>query len=71
MKRHPTIEDDVADLHQRFSVLGGETAVGAGSVVAGTAFVISSVPAGSRVSLKNQEVNVRTPNKDHAKCWEI
>ena len=52
-------------------MLGGETVIGAGSIIAGSAFVISSVPAGSRVSLKNQEVNVRTPNKDHAKCWEI
>ena len=51
--------------------LGGETVIGEGSIIAGSAFVISSVPAGSRVSLKNQEVNVRTPNKDHAKCWEI
>ena len=51
--------------------LGGETVIGTGSIIAGSAFVISSVPAGSRVSLKNQEVNVRTPNKDHDKCWEI
>lgn len=70
VKRHPTIEDDVT-IYSNASVLGGETVIGAGSIIAGSAFVISSVPAGSRVSLKNQEVNVRTPNKDHAKCWEI
>ena len=70
MKRHPTIEDDVT-IYSNASVLGGETVIGEGSIIAGSAFVISSVPAGSRVSLKNQEVNVRTPNKDHAKCWEI
>ncbi len=70
VKRHPTIEDDVT-IYSNASVLGGETVVGAGSIIAGSAFVISSVPAGSRVTLKNQEVNVRTPSKTHAKCWEI
>ena len=70
VKRHPTIEDNVT-IYSNASVLGGETVIGEGSIIAGSAFVISSVPAGSRVSLKNQEVNVRTPNKDHAKCWEI
>ena len=70
VKRHPTIEDNVT-IYSNASVLGGETVVGEGSIIAGSAFVISSVPKGSRVSLKNQEVNVRTPNKDHDKCWEI
>ena len=70
VKRHPTIEDNVT-IYSNASVLGGETVVGEGSIIAGSAFVISSVPAGSRVTLKNQEVNVRTPSKRHDKCWEI
>ena len=70
VKRHPTIEDNVT-IYSNASVLGGETVVGEGSIIAGSAFVISNVPKGSRVSLKNQEVNVRTPNKEHDKCWEI
>lgn len=70
VKRHPTIEDNVT-IYSNASVLGGETVVGEGSIIAGSAFVTSSVPKGSRVSLKNQEVNVRTPSKEHAKCWEI
>lgn len=70
VKRHPTIEDNVT-IYSNASVLGGETVVGEGSIIAGSAFVTSSVPKGSRVSLKNQEVNVRTPSKTHAKCWEI
>ena len=70
VKRHPTIEDNVT-IYSNASVLGGETVVGEGSIIAGSAFVISSVPAGSRVTLKNQEVNVRTPSKTHDKCWEI
>ncbi len=70
VKRHPTIEDNVT-IYSNASVLGGETVVGEGSIIAGSAFVIASVPAGSRVTLKNQEVNVRTPSKTHDKCWEI
>lgn len=70
VKRHPTIEDNVT-IYSNASVLGGETVVGEGSIIAGSAFVTSSVPKGSRVSLKNQEVNVRTPSKTHDKCWEI
>ena len=40
-------------------VLGGETVVGANSVIGGSSFVTESVPPHSRVSLKNQEVSVR------------
>lgn len=69
VKRHPTIEDNVT-IYSNASVLGGETVIGEGSIIAGSAFVTSSVPKGSRVSLKNQEVNVRTPCKDR-KDWEI
>ena len=58
VKRHPTIEDNVT-IYANACVLGGETVVGADSVIAGSAFVTSSVPPHSRVSLKNQEVNVR------------
>ena len=68
-KRHPTIEDNVT-IYSNASVLGGETVVGEGSVIAGSAFVIESVPAGSRVSLKNQEVAVRT-RKPERGSWEI
>ncbi len=56
--RHPTIEDNVT-IYANACVLGGETVVGEGSIIAGSAFLTESVPAGSRVSLKNQEVNVR------------
>lgn len=69
VKRHPTIEDDVT-IYSNASVLGGETVVGKGSIIAGSAFVTSSVPAGSRVSLKNQEVNVRVPCAA-PQDWEI
>lgn len=58
VRRHPTIEDNVT-IYSNASVLGGETVIGEGSVIAGSAFVTESVPAGSRVSVANQKVNIR------------
>lgn len=69
VKRHPTIEDNVT-IYSNASILGGETVIGEGSVIAGSAFVTSSVPKNSRVSVVNQEVNVRQPGSE-VWCWEI
>ena len=57
-KRHPTIEDDVT-IYSGASVLGGDTVIGEGSVIAGNTFVTESVPPQSRVLLKNQDVIVK------------
>ena len=54
-KRHPTIEDNVT-IYSGASILGGETVVGKGAVIGGNAFITKSVPAGARVSIKNQEL---------------
>ena len=62
VKRHPTICDNVT-IYSNASVLGGETVIGEGAVISGSAFVIESVPAGSRVSVANQDVTVRPPKK--------
>lgn len=70
VKRHPTIEDDVT-IYSNASVLGGETVIGKGSVIAGSAFVTKSVPPNSRVSLKNQEVNVRIASEDKKAGFEV
>lgn len=71
VKRHPTIEDNVT-IYANACVLGGDTVVGEGSVIAGSAFVTSSVPAGSRVSLKNLDVDVRSARPNHKPpCLEI
>ena len=76
VKRHPTIEDDVT-IFSNASVLGGQTVVGKGAIIAGSAFVTESVPAYARVSLKNQEVVVRTRSDakpaqpEPAPTWEI
>lgn len=48
-KRHPTIEDDVV-IYANATILGGETVVGAGSVIGGNVWLTRSVAPGSVVS---------------------
>ncbi len=58
-KRHPTVESG-ATLYANATVLGGQTVVGADSVIGGSVFLARSVPARSRVSLKEPELRVAT-----------
>ena len=51
-KRHPTLEDEVT-VYSGASILGGETIIGKGCVVGGNAFITQSVPAGTKVSRKD------------------
>lgn len=48
-KRHPTVENDVV-LYANATVLGGDTVVGAGSVVGGNVWLTRSVPPSSVVT---------------------
>jgi len=48
-RRHPTIEDDVT-IYSGATILGGETVIGAGSVIGGNAWLVESVPPGSRIA---------------------
>lgn len=57
VKRHPTIEDNVT-IYSNASILGGETVIGKGVVVGGNCFITESIPAGSRVSIKNQDIGI-------------
>ena len=50
-------------IYSNASVLGGETVIGEGSVIAGSTFVTFSVPPHSRVSVKEQEITVRQPGE--------
>jgi serine O-acetyltransferase len=47
-KRHPTIEDDVT-IYAGATILGGDTAVGRGSIIGGNVWLVSSVPPYSKV----------------------
>ena len=65
-KRHPTIEDNVV-IYAGASILGGETVIGKNSVIGGNTFITSSVPADTRVSIKNPEMEYYSANKKHVK----
>ncbi len=58
-KRHPTVESG-STLYANATVLGGQTVIGADSVIGGSVFLTHSVPARSRVSLKEPELRVLT-----------
>ena len=57
-KRHPTLEDTVT-VYSGASILGGETVIGEGAVIGSNAFITSSVPGGTRVSIKNPELQFK------------
>ena len=56
-RRHPTIEDNVT-IYSGASILGGDTVIGKGAVIGGNTFITASIPAGAKVSVKNQELVV-------------
>lgn len=57
-KRHPTLEDYVT-VYSGASILGGETVIGEGAIIGSNAFITSSVPGGTRVSIKNPELQFK------------
>jgi serine O-acetyltransferase len=58
-KRHPTLNDRVT-VYSGASILGGDTVIGEGVIIGGNAFVVSSVPENTRVSVKNPELQFRS-----------
>lgn len=65
-KRHPTIEDNVT-IYSGASVLGGATVIGKNAVIGGNAFITSSIPADTKVYIKNQELEYNNGKKEHIK----
>ena len=70
VKRHPTIEDDVI-IYAGASILGGETVIGKGAVIGSNAFITSSIEAGARVSIKNQELSIKSGDKRNLVASEM
>ncbi len=58
VRRHPTIQDDVT-IYAGASILGGETIIGKGSVIGSNAFITKSVAAGTSVSIRQQELQIK------------
>ena len=61
VKRHPTIEDNVT-IYSGASILGGETVIGRNSVIGGNSFITQSIKPNTRVSIKNQELQLDERN---------
>lgn len=61
-KRHPTIEDNVT-IYSGASILGGETVIGKDAVIGGNVFITKSIQEGTRVSIKNQELQFNYEDK--------
>jgi serine O-acetyltransferase len=57
-KRHPTLENDVT-VYSGATILGGETVIGKGATISGNVFLTQSVPAHTRVTMKNPELQYR------------
>jgi serine O-acetyltransferase len=55
VKRHPTIEDDVI-IYANATILGGETVIGARSIVGGNVWLTKSVGPDTKVLLKQPEL---------------
>ena len=58
VKRHPTIGNNVT-IYSGTTILGGETVIGDGATIGGNAFIVNSVSAGMKVSVKSPELEIR------------
>ncbi|MBE5924968.1 MAG: serine acetyltransferase [Lachnospiraceae bacterium] len=58
VKRHPTIGNRVT-IYSNATVLGGETVIGEESVIGGGAFITSSIPPKTRVSVTPPELAIK------------
>jgi serine O-acetyltransferase len=61
-KRHPTIEDDVI-IYSGATILGGETRIGARSVIGGNVWLTESVPPDSKIFLKEPPMIYKSENR--------
>jgi serine O-acetyltransferase len=61
-KRHPTVGDDVV-IYANATILGGDTVIGAGSVIGGNVWLTRSVPPGSVVSHEATVGRLRGPER--------
>jgi len=59
VRRHPTIGNNVT-IYSGASILGGDTIIGDNCVVGGNVFLTHSIPPDTKISVKSQELHVRT-----------
>ena len=70
VKRHPTIEDNVT-IYSGASILGGETVIGKNAVIGSNAFITTSIAPEARVSIKNQELNIKSGKSKEIEVTEM
>ena len=63
IKRHPTIEDRVT-IYSNATILGGETIIGRDSVIGGGAFITSSIPEKTRVSVTPPDLSIKNETRN-------
>ena len=54
-------------IYANAAILGGETVIGEGCVIGSSAFITKSVPPHTTVSMKSQELQIKT-RKECAEC---
>ncbi len=62
-KRHPTIEDDVI-IYSGATILGGDTTIGARSVIGGNVWLTESVPPDTTVIMEQPRLIIKSTNKE-------
>ena len=70
VKRHPTIGNNVT-IYSGTSILGGETVIGDNATIGGNAFIVSSISEGTKVSVKNPELQISGGKSDELKQGEF
>jgi serine O-acetyltransferase len=68
-KRHPTVGDNVT-IYANAIVLGGETTLGAGSIIGGSVFLTKGVDPGHQVSITPPVLKVR-PSRPNTPAGEL
>lgn len=70
VKRHPTIEDNVT-IYSGASILGGETVIGRDAIIGSNAFITKSIAPKARVSIRNQELNIKGERHGKIEVGEV
>ncbi|MGI6011458.1 MAG: serine O-acetyltransferase EpsC [Ruminococcus sp.] len=70
VKRHPTIGDNVT-IYSGTSILGGDTQIGKDAVIGSNAFITKSIPEGTKVTIKGQELIYKYGSKETMQAMEL
>ena len=70
VRRHPTIGDNVT-IYSGTSILGGETKIGKDVVIGSNAFITKSIPEGTKVIIKGQELIYKYGNTEMMQAMEL